>query len=61
MQKKVLLLLYHACGHAVGVTYRGIILAKLGRLSTITIGTASHAYIEIENHAALFLWSTWLD
>jgi len=28
--------------------------------SAITIGTEPHARIEIENHATLFLWSTWL-
>ena len=36
----------HVDVQIIGVTYRGIILAKLERPSTITIGTASHVYIE---------------
>ena len=34
--------------------------SRVTKQSTTTIGTEPHACIEIENHATLFRWSTWL-
>jgi len=44
------------------VFYIGAWISEAGaaKQSAITIGTASHVCIEIENHATLLLWSTWL-
>lgn len=33
---------------------------RAAKRSTITIGTEPHANIEVENHAIIFSWSTWL-